>query len=273
MSVSIEDIGLMLSGGRHNFNPNLSLGGEISSYPVVIGKNNLFSDVGEDDANDGVIDYRCMYIINNHATDTTLLTLAIAEQINEITSIGIVEETEVQRIHVRGAVSGGSVDLNYGVDTITVAWNADPDVWASNLETELNTITELAGTTAIASYSSSEEVIFTITFPAAHAIELLSLDSNDLTGSPELVFTRLFVGNPINSEAQELENDTQEPSGVSFTDEIVITSLAAGEYFPFWIKRDVPNGIDRTSPDGFVLSVYLGSGHGAYSIAFGSAFE
>lgn len=71
MPIVAADINYYLSGGAGNSNPNLSLGGAISTTVVVSGiNNNVFDDVTANDARDGRIEYRAVYVKNNHSTLT-----------------------------------------------------------------------------------------------------------------------------------------------------------------------------------------------------------
>lgn len=72
MAVVASDLGFRLSGGAANANVNASLGGVISSVAVSFGDtfNNLFDNVSDVEASAGDNEYRCIYLRNNHATDT-----------------------------------------------------------------------------------------------------------------------------------------------------------------------------------------------------------
>ena len=72
MAVTGSDIHLLLSGDSGNTDPAFSLGGgksadEVDVSPIL---NNLFDNVSAAEAAAGAIEYRCVYVKNNHATDT-----------------------------------------------------------------------------------------------------------------------------------------------------------------------------------------------------------
>lgn len=71
MAVIASDMKYLLSGGAANTDPNDALGGKISSTEVVISptKNNLFDDVSSAEASSGKVEYRCLYVFNDHSTD------------------------------------------------------------------------------------------------------------------------------------------------------------------------------------------------------------
>lgn len=60
-----------LTGGASNNDPDLSLGGAVSSVEIVdASDNNLFDDVLGDEASSGDTEYRCLALKNTHATIT-----------------------------------------------------------------------------------------------------------------------------------------------------------------------------------------------------------
>lgn len=72
MAIVAGDILFRLSGGAANSNPNLSLGGAISSTAAGT---NIFDNVSSAEASSGDTEYRCIYVKNNHGT----LTLTTAK--------------------------------------------------------------------------------------------------------------------------------------------------------------------------------------------------
>jgi hypothetical protein len=70
MTISANEIQFFLSGGPTNTNPNSSIGGAISSSPVLGMLNNLFRDITSEEAASGRTDYRCVYIKNASSSDS-----------------------------------------------------------------------------------------------------------------------------------------------------------------------------------------------------------
>ncbi len=71
MPILPSDIQYFLSGGASNTNPNLSLGGAISTTQFLNkAQDNIFADVQGGEAAAGSIKYRCLYVKNNNATLT-----------------------------------------------------------------------------------------------------------------------------------------------------------------------------------------------------------
>ena len=71
MPITNTDIQFFLSGGAGNSDPNASLGGIISSTQVTSAAlHNLFDQVSGPEAAAGDIEYRCIYVKNNHGSLT-----------------------------------------------------------------------------------------------------------------------------------------------------------------------------------------------------------
>jgi predicted phosphodiesterase len=70
-----EDLKFYLSGGYFNTEPNYSLGGETSSFPLISGTlNGLFDRVDTVEAEQGDTEYRCIYLRNTSQTRKLLGT-------------------------------------------------------------------------------------------------------------------------------------------------------------------------------------------------------
>ena len=77
MPITGSDLKFYLSGGASNADPDLSLGGVISSVEITDDTlNNLFDNVIGDEALAGDNEYRGLYIKNTHATLTLEETVA-----------------------------------------------------------------------------------------------------------------------------------------------------------------------------------------------------
>lgn len=70
MAIISTDIKYRLSGGAANTDPSASLGGVISSTDAA----NYFDSLSSAEAAAGSIEYRCIYVYNNHPTLTMLGT-------------------------------------------------------------------------------------------------------------------------------------------------------------------------------------------------------
>lgn len=72
MPVASTDLKWLLSGTSGNTDPNASLGGGESATEIVFSPtlHNLFDDVSAAEALSGAVEFRCIYLQNDHATDT-----------------------------------------------------------------------------------------------------------------------------------------------------------------------------------------------------------
>lgn len=72
MPIVAADLAARLSGGTANTTPSLSIGGAMSTVSggviTTAVLNNLWDDVTGDEAAAGRIEFRCLYVHNNHAT-------------------------------------------------------------------------------------------------------------------------------------------------------------------------------------------------------------
>src|SRR5215216_252455 len=67
--INATDLKFYYSGGYYNNDPNLSLGGNISSFVLPSGAlNGLFDRIDTVEATQGDVEYRCIYIRNTHQT-------------------------------------------------------------------------------------------------------------------------------------------------------------------------------------------------------------
>lgn len=264
MAITANDISIVLSGGSYNVNPDDSLGGDPSNVTVSNSINNLFSDISQDELDNGLIDYRCIYIFNDNTTDSFFsIDLYVDFQISggSTIQIGIKEATDVQTLTITGTASGGSFTVAYDSSNIIVNYDADPDTWASNFQTELNDLSSLDGVVVEATQSVGLTT-FEIRFEGNSDNRnhpLLELVSNNLTGSPSISVTKTIEGSPINTVASAIASKTTTPSGVTFadTDEltpITLTYLGPEEGVPVWVKR-IQSAGETPIQDGFSLKI------------------
>jgi len=268
MTASASDIGIVLTGGSGNSNPNLSLGGDPSNIPITGILNNLFDNVGSDEALAGCTDYRCVYIFNNSSVDSfynvRFYTIP-GENLQSSIQFGLSNSTESQKITISGPVTGGSFDVSFTPpaqeeEIVTVDYNTDPATWGLNLENAINNITTLSGSTVTVAGTFSDRVFY-ITFSDFRNHDLLGLDSNGLTGGTITgSVARTNAGSPINSIPPQLDVDTTPPSGVSFYTTSNVEMLNVGtiypeEGFPLWIKRTVAAESSAVVEEGFSLRI------------------
>jgi hypothetical protein len=257
-----SDILLVLSGGSVNTDPNLSLGGDPSSTSVLTGINNLFDDVDEDDASLGKVDYRCIYVVNDNATDPVYdVRIFVDSEVPDGSGVllGISEYTDTQRLTVVGTATGGSFTISYEGNPVVVNWNVNPAVWGTNLQNGLNALADLSGVQVLVGVGTGSTT-FTIKFMGDddnRNHQLIALDSNSLTGSVTgIVISKIVEGGPINFIAPPIALPTTTPAGVTFTTSSEVAPISIGtlqplDSFAVWVQRTTPSSANAVANDGF----------------------
>lgn len=261
----IDYINFYLSGGPNNKNPNLSLGGMPSSYPVspsVI--NNLFDNVTTEQAKIGNVEYRCFYIFNDSDDKYLYNSTAYLIQTNQegaTVEIGLLNRTDVQRIKITGNIpSGGNLKLGYENEQFIINWNGLSD-FVDDLSYELNNVSYLSDVLVQGTGGGSSHTI-NITFAGEDDNknhQLMTVIENNLSGSPSVQISKVAEGSPINTVPVQTSFSEVAPSNINFystniNDQINIGKLSPGDGCPIWIKRTITaNSIDAIEGDGFIL--------------------
>lgn len=100
MPIESTDIEYRLSGGAANTDPAAALGGAMSTAGggliTSAALNNLFDDVSGDEGAAGSIEYRCIYILNAHATltlsNTKLWIQAVSPSPDSVVALALAGE-------------------------------------------------------------------------------------------------------------------------------------------------------------------------------------
>jgi hypothetical protein len=255
------------SGGATNVDAFKSIGGIASAYKIPNDAvNNLFPNMpGWDDL--AVIDYRCIYAINNsqsiHYSCEAYLTNTSG---GADVYLGISKLNSVQKMTINGNVTGGSISLNYKDrldedNAINVNHDSNLETWGNNLQTALNGIESLSGV-IVNTRSALSDNIFDITFADSggepsvqnggfRGQNLITVSNNNLTGSNSITINHAQVGHPIDSLAAEPGVPTNAPAGVDFKEvsspgsTIYIGNLYPEDVFAIWFKRVTPTISDR----------------------------
>ncbi len=269
MTTTSSDISVTLSGGSNNLDPNESLGGSPSATPVTDNTlNNLFEDVSPEQNDDGLEDYRCLYIFNDGETDIYSLRLWISNDFEDgsVIAMGVDGRDERQRITISGALpTGGTMTLSYNTVEFTSTARTNVGTWASELQDQLNAL-ELSGESllsgvTVAAQTTGTTIVFDIVFggfDGKRSQPTIQLESNALTPSATVSITTPQVGSPVNTIASEINVSTSVPGGVTFTTPSVtspirVPKLLVGEGFPFWIRRSTAAGTSAKENDGFQM--------------------
>ena len=257
------DIVHVLSGGTANQDQFASLGGDPSSYPVLSGPNNLFSNVSADDQEAGLVDYMCFYVFNNSLTDSLWnCSVSIVDEISggSDMAVGFILVDEVQTVTIVGSVTGGSLTLNSDGTNFSFSYNSNLGTWAGNFQSAIRAIAGLEDVTVTPQSGAGPipTTVFTVIYTGTAGNKFqstLSLISNSLTPSATVTTAKIVAGSPINSIATLIDAPTTAPTGVTFytpsiQERLVIGHLKPTEGFPVWVQRTTPAGVPAVASDG-----------------------
>ncbi len=270
MTINATDFSLVLSGGSSNSDVNLSLGGSPSNKPVNNNAlNNLFDNVSGNESDEGLVDYRCLYLFNDGNVPVYNVQLWV-ENYNSGTNmqIGFVNRNEIQRITISSDVSGGNLNLILSNTLVSIPYNTDIGQFATAIQTAIRDIGGYSSATVSSSLSTNLYLIFDITFSdidGSRTIDLIQIDNGNVAGglTPSQVSvtnTSLVSGAPINIISGSIENETTPPGGVTFfpstsIEPAMIPKLNPSDGFPFWIKRTILPDSIAAENDGFKLRI------------------
>lgn len=280
MTISSEDISVVLSGGETNTNPNNALGGVSSSTPIIDGSlNNLFNDISPEQSESGYEDYRCIYFCNDGEDSIYEINVWIDEDYpgGAVMEIGTEQQNETQRVTLtNGPIIGGSMLLSFQLteqDTVsfTSTYHSDLNIWSANLQSSLRGLNHpttgeslFTDVEVSAQYSGSgsSAIIFDILFIGQDGYTdhpNISVSSESFSPSQVEVATSVpFEGSPINKLAAEIDVETTPPGNVGFfaaseASPISLPVLKPLDEFSLWIKRTITADSTPQQNDGFKL--------------------
>lgn len=250
MIASENDLILRYSGGLFNNDPVQSLGGSMSNVNIVSNTiDNLFDGVV---SLSDIADYRAIYIINNHDTDSFFNVKCWLENVNQTgseISVGTFNINERQKISFLdyGNISNGSFVLKIGKFTTgQIIWDNDINVVAENIKTAINESPMISGTMVESTDVTNDVGNIYLTFEdqdknTSHPI--LRIVSQDLNNNPDILISIIQKGSPINDIAMDIEFDNNSPFEITFTKAdfstpIEIGCLRPGYAFFLWFKRE-----------------------------------
>lgn len=272
MTATAENISIVLSGGINNLNPNLSLGGDPSTTPLVDNAiNNLFSDVSPDQSESGSEDYRCFYFFNDSDDLIYNIEIWIESEVEGGSNIemGIEEADELQRITVSvQKPTSGQATWEYETNFFNTSVYSSLEAYVAVFENSLNAIgiaeDDLLETVTVTTPSSLGQptIILDILFGDRDGKRnhgLIKLTTNNyLPSNVALNVTTIQEGAPINTIAPQIVNEFTAPGGVNFfvpsqQSPISLYKLRPAEGFPIWIKRVSPAGLASVANDGATI--------------------
>ena len=274
MAIANDDIKLFYSGGITNSNPDLCLGGEMSTTFFL--SDRLFDSITGSQTSSGYTDYRCVYFYNLNSTDTlydakVYISSEISGGANVV--IGVEINNERQDIYITNAtsVATGSFILqyyNYFSDSeiqFTVNHSQNITTWATNLQSSMRSISGLEEIAVTGSYIGST-AYFQITFggPARYRyfeiLQLVSSSQSFLDVNSSLTIQKIVDGGPKLKTAIEVNDDATSPNNVTFAPTSISYPIEIGdlkplEFYPIWIKRTVVSNTSSMENDGFSLKM------------------
>lgn len=258
-----SDIQFHHSGGASNNDPELDLGGEISSFTISSTPlNNLFDDINSQQSREGLVDYRCFYVKNNHGTET-LRNAKLWMNYSPgdcIVALGIDVKNEIQQVVVSSSGwpnEGNSFTVEVPTYSPSFVVDYDPNItkWVGNFQTAIRGVEGLVETRVTAT-GTVPDVTFTVEFGGhdkrntlgqsrSRAISLIMVTNNLDNATPTP--TAVQDGAPVNTTAPTIANKLTAPPSITFNyplrgNPVELGNLRPGEYFPVWAKRTVPVG-------------------------------
>lgn len=261
-----NDIICYHSGGASNNDPELDLGGTMSSFQLSpISYNNLFDDVNSATSIAGITDYRCFYIFNNHPTESlknAKVWLEYDKPSGSYIEIGVERKDEIQVVTFTGKpAEGDSIIIYVDGNECNIRYNINTTIWQGNFQNEIrgingfeDVIVNVAG--------QVPNVVFTVNFlgtSGSTEIPLMSTFVNNLQNTT-VGYMQIQNGGPVNTTAPTIATKLHSPSGVDFKlylrgNPIPLGDLKAGTGFPIWIKRITPPNTIKKTYDQFILNV------------------
>lgn len=262
MTITVEDISFVYSGGVNNTLPEKSIGGPPSINSINIFNNNLFGFVKKNESAVGLVDYRCFYIFNNSLSNTIYnANIYIKNQIEGISSckIGLSKSTDVQVLSLSSTPGSGFFTLRYEDHTTQpIYWNDNYLIFQKNIENALNDLDVLSGIVVERSFLNS----FKISFLGSDNYRnhpVLIVSSNSLNPSITIEVVKTTEGQPINSIAPLLSTSITTPYNVVFYDtsdlnndtKVFIGDLRPGDGIPIWVRRETFGEVSNDETNGF----------------------
>lgn len=268
--ISSSDITYNLSGGASNSDPDASLGGDISNFTISLER--LFDNVTPDETLEGLTEYRCIYIKNNSTiaslynseiyisykvTSDVLVYLGFESSKNERQTINVTSDVSI----TGGYITIDYEDANGDTHSVNANWNANDSIWASNIESALNSIVGLEDVTVTVTGTQEFEVNF-VGRSSKRYHNILNTEDNLIypSGTVTINVEKNVSGTPINTTSDTIDVEATTPNGINFnyytiSNTYSIGNLLPSEYVPMWIKRVVPPGASGVEDDGITIRI------------------
>jgi hypothetical protein len=246
------------SGGFDNEDSNKSIGGDISNYYVSNFKQNIFNNVTEFDYNQGIIDYRCVYLENISKKRINNLSVVLDDVFKGATfNLGFNFKNDIQSITITGGdfVNNQTLTFSFKNRDFIVKYNTDINIFVKNFQKSINKIFNLKDVTVNGNYANGNSVL-TVYFQGSSGYKqqpLIKVESYTLTPIPIIIIIKKQNGGPVNCIQEKLNNTLQYPSKIDFLDggtKIEFVLLEVGDFLPIWLRRQVFSDIVPIENDG-----------------------
>jgi len=245
---------LYYSGGTSNNDAKKSLGGNISNFIILPSKNNIFDNVTGDLYEEGLTDYRCVYLKNNSENRVLYLYFALDDFfLGSFQNLGFNFVNEVQTVTVLNGpfTNGQNIVFSYNQKNFTVVYDTNFNQWIINFNASIKQVDGLEDVIVTGSSNGSNS-IFQVTFEGTAGYKnhpVINLVGYTLTPTPNISIVKTITGSPINLISDKISSSTNEPNNITFYDAtinspIYLPLLNSGDFLPIWLRRTVyPNTI------------------------------
>ena len=292
MSIKSSDIAFYYSGQSSSLGVPDSIGGEPSTIPVA---DRLFKNVTNQEAVDGTIDYKCVYISNKNPDNTFYnLNLSISNSSSSIIQFGFpgVHSTStllctvppctdptIQFLNLTtagSAITGGGFSLIYSGASepieLGIQWSwlnslseaANLNNTANNIAASLGLVPELANVLVepqakITTSDGKRRFSFKITFETGRYIGLLTVPNYNALFPNDVIIQTVSsgIGGPVNRTADVIETSKVAPN-VTFLDAsstVIVKHFYPNDYIPVWIKRTILPNTTAIDQDNFSILI------------------
>jgi len=253
------------SGGIGNSDPLESIGGDPSGVVVPPVIENIFGNLEATETNNGIIDYRMIYVNNTGAAAINTLQTSLIYELNTPAQIylGYFLANELQTFTFSNYPSSGTITFTYtdffgNLYPLSPITYVSPTQLATDLANQLNNLNDIFGQQilgGVVCLSQTEALGFVLqinfTGESGNKYQNLLTQTNTLNVSVSNA-SKIIDGSPINTTPVKLGSTLDRPVSTTFftanpNTPITIGKLlnnpyrtGEGEYLPIWIQRNVP---------------------------------
>lgn len=263
------DVKLYLSGGVANADPLESVGGDMSSTLV---DSDLFNNLSGEQSRAGLIDYRCIYAVNTHGSESFRKVKFYVDYEGpggSFIDIGAIQRNEIQKVLISGIKPPNEGEIisftvpDFG--DFIVPYHINPTIWQGRFQTEIRGIDGLSEVNVgiAGEIGWPTEVMFTLNFlgeSCCRNMSLIEVITHDLDSQSISIFD-YQQGSPVNiATPLQLDDEITAPDGVFFRqclrgNPLQLGDLHPGDKVPIWIRRTTPSGSMARKNDSFRLFI------------------